>query len=234
MFYAPNVIAAAIESNIRIGNAYVALIESERAKSDVKSILAKYGNLNDREVSDAAARTLDLADLLRERSQVIEEHEEEGNDHAVDEEPETTAVGQQKAKSASAVPSFIRSMFTNALSVNKWYIIICGILISASVGLYFWSDYMAAAAPTSTGVQTVNVDGSFMREQIKSARISGENFYGFVGPSWDALPKDKREEFLQKTLLAAKEKGCKQVSLMAENGKMVGFASATRVDADIP
>lgn len=64
--------------------------------------------------------------------------------------------------------------------------------------------------------------------------MSGENFYSMLGPSWDSLPKEKRQEFLQKLYKYASEKGCKQVSLINKAGKIAGYASAMRLDVTMP
>ena len=66
LFYAPIVTGAAIDCNIRIGNAYVDLIGREQAKMDGSSIQEKYGELDGQSVSDAAGRTLDLAEIIRQ------------------------------------------------------------------------------------------------------------------------------------------------------------------------
>ena len=75
LFFAPNVTAAAIECNIRIGNAYVVLIDRESQKLDAASIQSKYGSINDQAVSEATGRTLELVDLLKELSQAADTSE---------------------------------------------------------------------------------------------------------------------------------------------------------------
>ena len=107
-------------------------------------------------------------------------------------------------------------------------------LIAASFGVYFWSNNLAADNISSAGVQNVDIDNPVLAEYIKTARISGETFYGLLLPSWDVLPKEKREEFLKKVYQAGAEKGYRQVNLISKDGKMVGFASATRLEVVMP
>ncbi len=65
MFFAPGVTAAAIDSNVRIGNVYVRLINRERHRVDVDTIHAKYAVLDDQTVSEAVGRSLGLMEILR-------------------------------------------------------------------------------------------------------------------------------------------------------------------------
>jgi hypothetical protein len=72
------------------------------------------------------------------------------------------------------------------------------------------------------------------KEHIKSAKVSGETFHGVVLPSWDSLSKEKREEVLKKILQAGPTMSYKQVNLTRPDGKTAGFASAKRVDVEMP
>ena len=63
-FFAPPVVAAAVESNVRIGNRYVALLEIEKAKGSAADFGTKYGFLHDQAVSEATGKTLALGELL--------------------------------------------------------------------------------------------------------------------------------------------------------------------------
>ena len=245
LFFAPNVTAAAIECNIRIGNAYVTLIDRERQKMDSASLQSKYGNINDRPVSEATGRTLELVDLLRSLAAVQsaptppDETEVSSEEqlitapiHVPPHEAPITANVQIKEK--IALPPFVERLKENALAVNKWFLAACLVLIAASFGVYFWSNNLAADNISSAGVQNVDIDNPVLAEYIKTARISGETFYGLLLPSWDVLPKEKREEFLKKVYQAGAEKGYRQVNLISKDGKMVGFASATRLEVVMP
>ena len=143
LFFAPIVTVGAIECNIRIGNVYVDLIDRERQKSDVASIESKYGDLYDQTISDAAGRTLDLVDLLRAvpvRSVPVQvEMEPERIEYVKTPEP---VVVEPPRKIAAEPASFVRRMFTNAFSVNKWLLIVAIALAAMSV-VYVWADLIA-------------------------------------------------------------------------------------------
>lgn len=243
LFFAPQVTAAAIECNIRIGNVYVALINREREKMDAASIQSKYGDLNGQTVSEAAGRSLEIVDMLRELSaqpddvDPVEPHESENEIEDIQravEAPKPKAATSKAAISADTPTSFLARVRENAFSTNKWFLAVALVLIAASAGLYVWANYFVSENINSVGVGTVIVEDSILQEHLKLARVSGENFYGQLLPSWDVLPKEKRQEFLQSVLKIANENGCTQVTLINKDGKTAGYASATRLDVVMP
>ena len=107
-------------------------------------------------------------------------------------------------------------------------------LIGLSIGIYVYANYIASDNVSTAGVKNVEPDSSILEEHIKNGRISGETFYGQLLPSWDLLSKEKRQEYLQKVLQVGTEKAYKQVNLINKDGKMVAYASATRLDVVMP
>ena len=248
LFFAPNVTAAAIECNIRIGNAYVALIDRERQKLNAAAIQSKYGTLNDQAVSEATGRTLELVDLLRELSEATESNVHlpdpvAGNNEVMSPptvSPTVRPESQSKVKTRDpekvleeqekdSLP-WVERLKENARNVNKWFLAGCLTLIGLSIGIYVYSSFLVVDTPSTSSVTKVDLENSILKEHIKVGRISGDTFYGLMLPSWDALPKDKRQEFLQKVLQAGSEKGYKQVNLIGKDGKLAAYASATRFE----
>ena len=238
LFYAPQVTAAAIECNIRIGNAYVDLIELERKKMDAASLHTKYGDLDDQTVSEATGQSLQFVDLLRELSKHVEEEVPESQQFQYEFDAEVAPVEtveakpEQKAKKFAA--GFVSGVFKNAFSVNPWFLGIAVLLLLASLGLYIWGNYVVSDSVSTNGVAVVTVENTILKQYIKTAKISGETFYGQMLPVWDTLPKDKREELLQVVFKAAQEKGCKQVTLISKDGKPAAYVSATRTEVIMP
>jgi len=236
MFFAPNVTSAAIECNIRIGNAYVNLIHRERAKMDQESLESKYGDLNDQTVSDAAARTLKLVDLLR--STPVAEKSGDTQDGRPDSMKVVfEAAPQKQTKSTKAIAgkvTFASRMMANVRGVNKWFLTMSILLLLASVGVWVWANYVVVSEASTKGVQTFEIENSILAEHIKAAKISNGTLYGMLLPSWDTLPKEKREEFLVKVQKVGSDKGYTQVSLVTKDGKMAAFASATRTEVKMP
>lgn len=242
LFYAPIVTVAAIECNIRIGNAYVELIAREREKMDAASLRLKYGDLYDQAVSDAAARTLALVEILRENPHAVDAAEtivaptktKRPVVPAKTPAPVTAARPKPTVKPVKRRSPFFNNLLDNALSVNKTFLAVAVLLIAASVGLYVWANYFVTDEMTTAGVKTVEMENPILKEHIKTARVSGETFYALMLPSWDLLPKEKRLEFLQKVYQVALEKGCKQVNLTSNEGRPAGYASATRREVVMP
>ncbi|MGB7201501.1 MAG: hypothetical protein WBD16_04455 [Pyrinomonadaceae bacterium] len=238
MFFAPDVAIAAIEANIQIGNRYVKLIDLERQKADADVIQSRYGDLDSETISDAAARTLELVELLRSPLDVEEEYFEKA-----EEEPEpleriildtSTMEPEPEPQSMITLPGFLNNIKQNAFQVNRWLLAVSILLIAGSIGLYVWANFVADEKVPTTGVQAVNLDNAVFKEHIKSAKVAGETFHAVLLPSWNDLSKEKREEYLKKILQAGPSMNFKRVNLLKADGKQAGFASAARVDVEMP
>lgn len=238
LFFAPVVTCAAIECNIRVGNAYVNLIEQVREKMDEESIQAKYAELNDQDVSNATSRTLDLAELLRLKSEykvpdpaVIDDSNADKYDVISDESAPKQRVVTEPAKQRSPI---VERMIGNVSSINRGFLAVAILLIAASIGLYVWANYFVTDSVSSAGVRNVEIESTILKDHIKTARVSGEILYGLLQPSWDVLPKEKRLEYLQKVYQAGHELGYTQVNLIGTDGKMAAYASPTRMEVIMP
>jgi hypothetical protein len=237
LFFAPEVAISAIEANITIGNSYVKLIDQERQKADAVVIQSKYGDLDDEMISDATSRTFELVELLRSQHDFEDEYFEEVEEA----EPLEKIILDTSTKSTEpepqtniALPGFFNNLKEKAFQVNRWLLAVSILLITASTGLYLWTEFVADEKLPTAYVQSVNLDNAVFKEHIKSAKVSGETFHGVVLPSWDSLSKEKREEVLKKILQAGPTMSYKQVNLTKPDGKTAGFASAKRVDVEMP
>ncbi len=232
MFYAPNVLAAAIEANVRIGNAYVKLIDLERRKMDAESIQTKYGDRHDDSVSEGIGRTLDLVDLLRSPlNNGVTPGEESTNeaegktDEKVAEVAEVPVVAVVRKR-----PPLVDKAIDSFLSMNRWLAGVSAALILLSVGVYIYANFFVTEKVASSDVRTVEVDDPVFKEFIQTGRVSGETFYGLLLPSWDNLSKQNKEDVLRKIHHAGQEKGYSQVNLIGKDGKPVAFASSSRLE----
>ncbi len=70
-FYAPLVAATGIESNVRIGNRYIELLETEKQKGNTDILRDRYGFAHDSTISEATAKTYSLIDLLKQRNPAL-------------------------------------------------------------------------------------------------------------------------------------------------------------------
>lgn len=220
MFFAPDVTAAAIECNVRTGNKFVDLIRESRATTGVEGVENKYGYSYDQIVSLAAARTLRLVDVLRNRS----EDSEEFDDEYLDVSPAKAAYSApniKESKSVSAASSLFR--------VNKWLLVATVLILAASVGVYIWADKVESEQSSVQVARTIDLSGnSDLKQYLSMARATETTLYAVTLPSWDTMTEAQQKEFLQKVLQFASTYKLQKVELMNVKGRTVGFASKDR------
>ncbi|MEP6900809.1 MAG: hypothetical protein ABJA66_03605 [Actinomycetota bacterium] len=215
-FFAPLVAVSAIESNIRIGNRYIDLLQKEKENSSSSSIEEKYGFLHDQAISDATGKTLQLVELLREK-----------NEQRKSAEIVEVSVKQQERTSVRIAKKPRNKLY----SVNKWLLAATILTVLVCSGLYFWAEYETQeTTKVSPGVVKVSLENSVMKDYIQTARITDETFFGITLASWENLNSEKKEDLLKKILDSGNGKGFKKVHLINTNGKSVGFASNEKVE----
>lgn len=229
LFYAQVVTGAAIAANIRIGNAYVELIDRERSKSNAASVHDRYSYIDDQTVSEATGRTLELVDLLREKAMevVVVDHEVEKAVKEVDAVEEPVAKPDVRTKIPTSVPRIASFGF---FGINKWLLVVGIIMVLASGGLYVWANFFVVEQASTEGVKGYDLADSPFRDDVKVAKISGETFYGIMKPAWETMTKEKQQDVLQRIQQTGKTDGWTSVSLMNSTGKTVGYASLTRTE----
>lgn len=238
IFFAPIVTAAAIEANVRIGNAYVTLIARERRKMDSESIRARYADIDLSGVSDATARTLELVDILKAP---LERVPDDVVENKVDEpeypqdlpEPESP-VSLDPVEAKVPGSPFLSRLKEQIFSINRWVIVFCGVLLAATLGLVIWSSYFAQDPAPSYDVAPVTFEGTPPQEFVAKAKIARGMLYVQLQEAWERQPKEKRQAILEQMLAAGREKGFSQITLIGKDGKMMGYASATRMDIVMP
>ena len=216
-FFAPVVSAIAIESNVRVGNRFVDLLQKEKENSNSAGMEEKYGFLHDQTISDATGKTLQLVELLKEKS----------DSRKTAEIVEISVKEQERSVAVETVEIPANKLF----AVNKWLLGLTVFIVLICIGLYFWADYETnETTKVSPGVIKVNLENSAIKEYIQTARINEDTFFGITLAAWEDLNSEKKEELLKKILSIGPEKGYKKVHLINENGKSVGFASDEKVE----
>ncbi|MDQ3180715.1 MAG: hypothetical protein M3Q33_09365 [Acidobacteriota bacterium] len=224
-FFVPLVTATAIESNIRIGNRYIELLEIEIKKGEAEKLENKYGFLHDQVISDATSKTLQLVELLKTKS---ENYQPIGKSEGFDKKSEAEKTRQTSP--VKSVEAELNQQQKPWYSVNKWLLIATILIVISSISLFVWINQTAAPENISQNVRVVNLENSFLKEYIKEARISKESFYAIVLPNWDDLSKEKKEDILRKIMATSTDKGFKNAYLLNNLGKAVGSASGERVE----
>ena len=219
-FFLPEVVAAAIDCNVRIGNRFVELIKTEQSANTEGLLEERYGYAYDIIISNAAGKTLLLQDLLND-----------------DEAP--AAEIEPKAESPAPVtPSPVKFERTPAdelsrwslFAVNKWLVALTVLVIVASGGIFLWPE---TAANANSGIDispAFEISDPDLKAHLREASTNNETLYAETATTWDALSEDEQKEFLSKTYAFAKGKGIRKVSFLNARGKTVAFASEARLD----
>jgi hypothetical protein len=235
LFFAPNVTAAAVDCNIRVGNAYVDLIDNERVKMDSQSMYSKFGAVDNVTISDAAARTLEIVDILRQqRTSSVKV----ADAPVPAESPPVQKTRRELNEGKDAAPEFrlgstneaSRAVIGRFLSGNRWALGIGSLVLVLLLGYFGWATLFPPPKPPDVSARTIELPNSVLRAHLKTARINGANFSGLLHPNWDELPKPKREEFLKIVFDFAKDKGCNQVTLLDSEGKPAANASSAKME----
>jgi len=221
-FFAPVVVASAIESNIVVGNCYVDLIELERSEPDAITLAEKYGLSHDDAVSEAASKTLELLELLEEKDEPAPKPQVEVSKERAEKE---------KKKPKPKETGFSPFIAENPRKLNVW-------LVAATVVVAIVCALFFVMGPSSSGEELVkgdhsakelNLAGTSIENHVSSARLSKSTMYGVVRSSWGRLEKHEQEALLRNAIVFGREKGFNKVTLINSKGESVGFGSPKRV-----
>lgn len=215
-FFAPMVAATAIESNIRIGNRYVELLEAEREKLKIEQLEKKYGFLHDQVISDTTGKSLQLLKLVNEKNR----------EKPHGEIPEKTEI--KPTPTPKKLPE--KASEKKSAPVNKWVIIfsLAGLIFCGV--FYFWTENSAADAHPSEVAKRVNLENSFLKEQLSAASINNGLFLGITETSWSQLSRDNKENFVRKIIAAGKERNYDKVQLVNKKGEKVAYGDKNMVE----
>jgi hypothetical protein len=244
-FFSPLIVAAGIESNIKIGNRYVELLEKEKSNKSVFE--DKYGFLHDQTISDATGKTFQLVELLSRKTEKPKPVEpikkpkpeiKKENKVVKDVKPETKTAAKtpvEKPKPVNYQAKTENNIENKSyFNVSSWVLTAIIFTIIASVGIYIWSNRSDSKSKDSTSAKNVNLDNSSLKETLQSASINGETFSAVVQPAWHTLPQAKKEEILRKIISIGGDKGFNKVQLQNNEGKTVGLASPEKTEVYNP
>ena len=217
MFFTPEIVAATIDCNVRIGNKFVDLVRVERQNSNLESIEQKYGYEYDQTISDAAGKTFQLVELVRglPDSDVL-------TGDAANPQPESPRKQGPNTKREKVS----RSPF----KVNKWLLIATIIAVGVSTALYFWANQPNAETQSAEMAADVNLENTPFSEYLRTGRATPQTFYAVTLPSWDQLTEDQQKDILRQTLEFANKNGQKHVQLVNVRGRNVAYASSSRTE----
>lgn len=213
MFYAPEITAAAIDCNLRIGNKFVDAVWDERNSTEAEAIEEKYGYSYDQIVSTAAGRTLQLIEILKtapEPDDVVE--------------PSAKPAVQTYEKAPKAEESS-RGLF----SVNKWLLLATVLISALSIGMYFWAENYESTQTIKAVASDVNVAGTSIEKYVRNAKKTSETLYCVTNMAWETIDEKAQKAVLDDAVVVAAEKGARKVHFVNAQGRTVGYATKDKV-----
>lgn len=219
-FYAPLITAIAIETNIRIGNRYVELLEAEKQQGNVASLGSRYGIAHDKAISEATAKTYSVIELLKQKKPAPSIAEKPKRDLDARKEEIKTSV-KEEVKS----PVKETSNESGSSKPNKWLIAATVLAVLVTVGIYFGTKSSLAETGKGANKPRTNAGNAVSPEYLQEARIENGKLVGIVSPTWTQLPQEKRKDALKQMLAFGNEKGYKIVQLENKEGKTIGSAA---------
>jgi hypothetical protein len=229
LFFTPEVVAATIACNTKIGNKFLDLIRIERERTSPALIEQKYGSDHDQLISAAAGKTLHIADVAHNLPETDDVADEESYADEQDAEHRVSKPAREAAKEPrKAFISF------DLFGVNKWLLLTTVLIVIASAGLYFWADSPLTESTSTETAKDISFEGSALKEYMKTGRGTDETVYAIALPSWEELTDAKKKEVLQQALEFANQNGRKKVQLLNAQGRSVGYASEDRSEISNP
>ena len=114
--------------------------------------------------------------------------------------------------------------------VNKWLLAFTILVVLASSAAYFWSSQPSPGESASATATSINLEGTEVKDYLRSGRGTAETLYAITLPAWDQLDDDKKKEVLQQALALAKQNGLKSVQLISVNGRTAAIGSETKLE----
>jgi hypothetical protein len=214
MFYVPEITAAAIDCNLRIGNKFVTAVQAERDRTEVEALEEKYGDTYDDLITDASGRTIQLIEILRaapEPEEPIEHHEAEPTVQTFERAP----VAEEKS--------------SGLFSVNKW-LLAATILISVlSVGVYFAVNSYEDTQKVKSVAADVSVAGTPIDTYVTTARKTKDTLYCVTNAAFENLDEAGQKRVLTDAVGVAETKGATKVHFVNALGRTVAYASPDKV-----
>lgn len=232
-FFAPILIAAAIESNVAVGNRYVELIEQERDSSASNSIGEKYGIAYDDSVSDATSKTLELLEMIQDEKARSAPKAPKNIDEILDKplKPIAKPKKERKPEPEETVKES-KAKFTLSGSVNKWLIVATVVVAILFTWQFTQSDGVGNPEESRANgkAKAFVLSGNVIGKHVHSARISKNTLFGITKDSWDQLSAKEKTEFVKKSLEVGNKKNeFRKVHLLNEGGESMAFGSKNRI-----
>ena len=218
-FFAPVVTATGIETNVRVGNRYVELVQREKELGGADRFENKYGFLSD-SISEATSKTLSLVELLNQKKPEPAPVEEKPVVKAGPVKKETAEEKAELPKEQSAEEAAL----ANSKSY-KWVFVATAVVALLILAIYFTAKPDSNEPKPNQPPPKISIENSSLfKEYLQEARIQEGALSGIVAASWNSLTDEKKREALKQMLNLGGAKGYTKVRLVDEKGVIVGSA----------
>ena len=223
LFFTPEVVAATIDCNTKVGNKFVDLIRLERERANPASLEQKYGYEYDQEISDAAGKTLELIELIKNLPDF-----DEGDDVSSGSQPQPVSgpVSRESVRHGNEKKAGFK---IELFSVNKWLLLATILIVAVSGSLYFWASQPSAETSSAESASDVNLATSELKDYVRSARSTPSSLYAITLPSWDQLSDEKKKDLLRQGLELTSKTGQKSVQFVNPKGRVEAYATADKI-----
>jgi hypothetical protein len=233
MFFVPEVLVAAIECNVAVGNTYLSLLESERSRFEAEFADDESIDSDNHAPSMATARSLELADIFHQpeaESDTSTVFLSASSPVEPVAEPEKPATAKSTLGALPGVGSYLDAVVTHFAGINRWLVIGSLVMIVASAGLWTWATFFVDEPPPNPSARSYDVANSAVKGELKAGRVLGGTFHGVTLPGWISMPESRKKEVLQKLYQEGAAGGWQKVNLIDATGKTVAFASKERLE----
>lgn len=218
VFYAPPVAAAAIDCNVRVGNCFVELLEQYRREKKAEGRGGEpLDPLLEQVISESTNKTVQI--VYEAKKNYLRLNEQRERQRLL--EIETLHLPE---KEVAEKPRRVNA--PNPFAINKWLMAggLAAVLLSGL--LYVWVEY-GSASNTARSALKLNEKELPGGEYLTAARVNNNTFFGVVVTTkWNTLTEDNKKKVLEQLITAGKDKGYSQVSLLNNDGRVVGYAGA--------
>jgi hypothetical protein len=221
--FVPRVIAAAVDSNLRVAAQVIELLERERERHGA-GISSRLSDVDFAKVSDAVGRTFSAG----------------GNDVADSDEPglhsSTDTVAEKIRVDSPARSKRSRSKSSNTgnrsaiFGVNRWLLMATILTVVVSLGVYVWADRFADEPIKTESVKVIDLEKPELKRYLTTSKLSGTMLYAVVTPAFEEMAVDVQREYLKSLYQFGSQKGYSKVTLMNGRGRNIGYADAERLE----
>lgn len=216
LFFVPEVVSAAMECNVRVGNRLLELARETESRRLLEEELAAGTEEFSESISQAVSRTLGASELL------------EFSEETAEVDPGGVDAPKEVAYQPTA-PTFADASPTAPRKVNRWLVYVTVLVLLASGGLYFWADRADAPDGSMTQAAKVDLNSTELGTYLRTGRATDTTFYAVTLPAWDQLSDQQKKDVIQKSLSLAGKLKLNRVELLNYKGRTVGFGTPDKI-----